>query len=598
MLTHISPLLILGLVGLLGFVCQWLSDVLKLPAILFLLLVGILLGPVLSVFEPDVVFGDLLFPFITLSVAVILFEGALTLSRDELKEIGQPVLNMVTFGILINATITTLAAHYIVGFEWELAALFGAIMVVTGPTVIMPMLRTVRPHPRIGDALRWEGIVIDPIGALFAVLIYEFIVAQLTNSGWSDILLVFGSTILVGTLIGIVAGYLFGRLLRAHLIPENLQNFAALAWVCFAFAISDSIEHESGLLAVTLMGVVLANMKEVDIKSILGFKEDLTLVLVSTLFIVLAARIEFSGFVLLGWGSVLLLLAMQFVGRPLKVFASFIGSDFSMKERAMVAWIGPRGIVAAAVVSVFSLRLEDLGFSQAPLLVPLAFTVIIGTVVIQSLSARPIANLLGVGQPDSEGVLLVGSNAFSIALANAFDRTGITVLVCDTNWDKLRQAREIGLPTYHGNPSSNHAKKYLNINPYTVMLGLSNHYEYNALQATRFKEDFGGRNVYVLPSPHMGGNSYKNVASEEFSPRVILGNELHSFKLREIVKRGGKIKVTRLSDNYTLEKWQQANTDALPICSISANGKLTFNAASVEFEAEPPCQLFYLTNAT
>jgi len=224
-----SSLLMLATIGFVGFLCQWLANKVKLPAILFLLIVGLVLGPVFGVLQPDHLFGELLFPYISLSVAVILFEGALTLRFDELKEIGKPVRNMVTFGSLVNAAITTVATHYFIGLSWDLSALFGAIMVVTGPTVIMPMLKTVKPNHRISDVLRWEGIVIDPIGALFAVLVFEWIVIQSTSEHLSEIFLVFGHAVLIGSLVGLIGGYLFGILLRRHLISESLQNFASLS---------------------------------------------------------------------------------------------------------------------------------------------------------------------------------------------------------------------------------------------------------------------------------------------------------------------------------------------------------------------------------
>jgi len=288
-----SSLTLLGLIGLIGFLCQWLSSKVKLPAILFLLLSGLLLGPVFSVFDPNLLFGDLLFPYISLSVAVILFEGALTLKRNELKEIGRPVRRMVSIGVIVNAGVMMIATHYLMGLSWSLSALFGALMVVTGPTVIMPMLKTVRPTPKIADVLRWEGIVIDPIGALIAVLVFEWIAVQNAAAEVSEIFTVFAGTVAIGFLIGVAAGYLFGLLLRHHYVPEKLHNFASLAVVCFVFAFSDGLMHESGLLAVTVMGMLLANMKDVNVHSILEFKEDLTIVFVSALFIVLAARLDF-----------------------------------------------------------------------------------------------------------------------------------------------------------------------------------------------------------------------------------------------------------------------------------------------------------------
>ena len=578
-----------------GFACQWLADYLKLPAILFLLVVGIALGPIFSILNPDQLFGDLLFPYISLSVAVILFEGALTLSRHQLKEIGRPVMNLISFGMLINALITTLAAKYIIGLSWELSALFGAIMVVTGPTVIMPMLRAVRPQPRIGDALRWEGIVIDPIGALFAVLVYEFIVVQQQNIGASEIAEVFLSTIAVGVVTGLASGYLFGLLIRGHKIPEGIQNFAALALVCFVFSLSDSIMHESGLLAVTLMGVVLANMRDVNTRSILGFKEDLTVVLVSVLFIVLAARIEFEGFVTLGWGALLLLLVMQLVARPLNVLASFWGSGFSWQEKALVAWIGPRGIVAAAVVAVFAIRMEDLGYSDAELLVPLAFSIIIGTVFIQSLTSRKLAMLLGVGLPSTPGVIIYGANRFSIELASTLYTLGAAVMVCDTNWDKLRPVRLLGLKSYHGNPSSKHAQKHLKLDSFGLFLGLANHHEANIVQANRFKEEFGERGVFILPAHQSHGNLERNIAIEDFSAQPLFGEDFDGFELQRLLSNGSSVKATRLSAQFNLEQWQEKSPESALLAILKSDGELIFNVSGKEVLAEAGDQLVYLT---
>lgn len=593
-MLHITPLLLLGLIGLLGFLSQWLADRVKLPAILFLLIIGILLGPILSVLDPDALFGELLFPYISLSVAVILFEGALTLSRHELKEIGRPVLRLISVGMLINGLITTVATHYIVGLSWEISALFGAIMVVTGPTVIMPMLKAVRPQPKIGDALRWEGIIIDPIGALFAVLVYEFIVVFQLNTGFGEIAIVFLSTIGVGMAIGIAAGYGFGLLIRNHKIPEGIQNFAALAFVCFVFSLSDELMHESGLLAVTIMGIILANMREVNTRAILGFKEDLTVVLVSVLFIVLAARIEFSGFVALGWSAVVLFLVMQFIARPINVFVSFIGSDFSWKERALVAWIGPRGIVAAAVVAVFAIRMEDLGYQDASLLVPLAFTIIIGTVFVQGLSSRAIALRLGVAQPATDGVVIYGANRFSIQLAGLMNALGIAVLLCDSNWDKLRSPRLLGINTYHGNPSSKDALKKIKLDNYGVFLGLADHYEANVAQANRFKEEFGERKVYILPAHQSHGNPERDLVTEDFSARTLFGEDLNSFQLGRVIAFGGEIKTTKLSDSFDIEKWRAHSPNAVPLCVLTSAGKLNFGVSGEELSAQAEDQIIYL----
>lgn len=594
--AHLIPtLLMLSYIGISGFFCQWFAYKVKLPAILFLLIAGIILGPVTHILNPDALFGDLLLPYISLSVAVILFEGALTLRWRELDDIGKPVQKMVTFGVLISQLVVMLTTHYILGLSWELSALFGAIMVVTGPTVIMPMLKTVRPTTKVGDVLRWEGIIIDPIGALFAVLVYEWIVVQNTNQHMHDIAIVFIATIIAGAAIGLATGFIFGQLLKRHLIPEKIQNFAALSIVCFTFALSDALAHESGLLAVTVMGILLANMKGVNIRSILKFKEDLTVIFVSCLFIVLAARLDFTSLASLGWQAVLVFLAIQFLARPLKVIYSFWGSSFTWQERAMVAWIGPRGIVAAAITAVFALKLEALGIAQSELLVPLSFSIIIGTVIFQSLSARPVAQLLKVAQPNTHGIVIVGANRLSIDLAKALAKVDVQTLICDTNWDHISDARIEGLNTYYGNPSSDHANMHLDLSPYGVMMGLSSHNEYNVAQASHFKDSFGSRAVYVLPPNQDPDRYHKHLSRRDTGGQLLFNTSMSYPTIKKMINQGAKIKATELSEAFDYSQWQQQHPDAIALFTIdNENGDIVFATTEKTLKPEGDDILFSL----
>ncbi|MFA6686219.1 MAG: cation:proton antiporter, partial [Desulfuromonas sp.] len=292
--------------------CQWLAWRIKLPAIIFLLLAGLIAGPLLQLVSPDEILGDLLFPFVSLSVAVILFEGSLTLKYSKLGGMQKVVRNLVSIGTLITWILTTLLTRYILNLSWEISLLFGAISVVTGPTVIAPMLRTVRPTQAVANVLRWEGIVIDPIGASLAVLVYEFIVAGGGQRAIGHTLLTFGIIVLVGFVIGVFSGHGFGLLLRYRLLPEYLHNVTALALVFGSFAVSNLIQAESGLVTVTVMGMWLANMSNVDMEEILDFKESLSLLLLSLLFIILASRLDFADFTALGWPALFILLGIQF----------------------------------------------------------------------------------------------------------------------------------------------------------------------------------------------------------------------------------------------------------------------------------------------
>ena len=326
---HEHILITLTGIGITAIVCQWLSWWLKLPAILFLLLAGIIAGPVTGWLSPDTLFGDLMFPMVSLAVAVILFEGSLTLKFSDIRGVQRVVRNMVTIGMLVTWTVTGLASHFFLGFSWPLAVLFGAVTVVTGPTVIIPMLRTVRPNARIANILRWEGIVIDPIGALLAVLTFQFILLEQGDLAYGQTLLSFAGILLTGIVMGAVPGYLFGLLLRHYLVPEYLRNLATLSLVFAVFTGSNLIYEESGMLAVTVLGLWLANMKDVDVEDILSFKESLSLLFISGLFIILAARLDVGALKQLGWPALYVFLAIQFVARPLKILVSTWGSSLN-----------------------------------------------------------------------------------------------------------------------------------------------------------------------------------------------------------------------------------------------------------------------------
>lgn len=595
----IPDLSLLALIGLLGFACQWLAWRVKLPAILFLLLTGILLGPVVEVLNPDALFGDLLTPIISLSVAIILFEGALTLRRSELREIGTVVRRLVSYGAVLNALIVAVATHFLTGLGWALSALFGAIMVVTGPTVIVPMLRTVRPNEQLARTLRWEGIVIDPLGALLAVLVFEWIIAQQGGAEFTHVLLVFASTVLTGLGLGVIAGYCFGLLLRHRQIPPYLHNFSAIALVISTFSAADALMHESGLLAVTVMGMWLANMPGVHTRDILNFKESLTLILVSSLFIILSARVDFTSLAALGWGAVGVLAVMQFVARPAKVFLSTLGSGMSRNERLLLAWMGPRGIVAAAITAVFALKLEALAFADASLLVPLALSVIIGTVVLQSATARWLARALDVAEPDNKGFLVVGANPVARTIAQGLNDAGVRTLLCDNNWSNISAARMQGLETYFGHPVSSHAEVHLDLTGLGGMLGLSRNPAENTSAALRFREDFSPRKVFLLATEE-DENADKARANEAYTGRILFDTSLDYWRLhRSVVYEKAQIKNTKLSEAYPFEQWQADNGDKTIAILFALDEKEDLVIASGDTPLEPEADwtLYWLSSA-
>ncbi len=493
-----SGIIAFAFIGLISFASQWLAWRVKLPAILFLLASGLLIGPVTQQFNPDALFGDLLFPLISLAVAIILFEGSLTLDLKEIRSQKGVVQRLITVGAGITWAVVAIATHYLFGLSWELSILFGALTVVTGPTVIVPMLRTVRPNADVGNILRWEGILIDPLGALLVVVVYEFIVAQGQAQGALSGMLAFVEIIASGTVLGLAAGWILGFILKRRWVPEYLENMATLSMVFVSFSVANMLAHESGLLAVTLMGMWLANQKDIRISEILNFKEHLTVLLISGLFIILAARLTLDDLIALGWMPFALLAVMQFVARPLSVWVSAIGSTLSWQEKSLLSWIAPRGIVAAAVSALFAIKLEQSGEAEAAVLVPLTFSVIFGTVVLQSATSRMMARWLGVAEPPPNGFLIVGANTIARTIALELRKNQVDVLLTDSNWDNIRAARMDGLRTFYGNPVSEYAEQRLDLVGLGKLLGLSPERSINTVAGMRFGNEFGQHNIYAL----------------------------------------------------------------------------------------------------
>jgi NhaP-type Na+/H+ or K+/H+ antiporter len=545
-----------------GIGAQWLAWRLKVPAILFLLGIGLFLGPVTGLLNPNALLGDLLFPLVSLAVAVILFEGALTLQFKELKGVGSAVWLLVTLGAFVTWVIASYAAHYFVGLEPLMAALFGAIVIVTGPTVIVPLLRIVRPNNKVSTILRWEGIIIDPIGAVVAVLVFEYILMSATpahaNANLTAVIIPFLELIGVGMVLGLVGGYLLGLILRRHLLPEYLVNVVVLATVLAVFTTSNLMADESGLIAVTVMGVLLANMRAVPLAEILHFKESLTILFISGLFILLAARIEPAMFSAIGFSALLVLFTVQFIAQPVKVWLSTIGAGLSWREKLMISWIGPRGIVAAAISGLFALKLNQQGIAGSDVLVPLTFIIIFGTVVTASLTARPLANYLGVAQPEDKGVLMVGINVFSCMLAHALKKHGYRVILTDSNFADIRTARMEGLETFYGNAVSQAAERRLDLVGIGRLFAVSGVPEMNNLAAIRYRHEFGAENVYVLQTPQEKSGSDQQRLSHVFTGRKLFGTGVSLGDLMLLIEQKAEIKSTRLTEEFNWEKYQQA----------------------------------------
>ncbi len=565
--------LVLSAVGVIGLGCQWLAWRLRLPAILFLLLAGIITGPFMQWLKPDEILGSLLFPLVSLAVAVILFEGSLTLNLKEIRGVSGTVWSIVSIGAIISWAVTSAATHYFLDFTWELAMLFGSLTVVTGPTVIVPLLRTVRPKSDLANILRWEGILIDPLGALFVVMVYQFIVSHSAVNSVE----VFAKIIGIGIILGVASGAAVSVVLRRGWLPEYLQPFSVLMVVLGVFSVSNHLESEAGLLTVTIMGMWLANAKAINLQQILHFKEHLTILLITGLFIFLAARISLDDFAALGSGAMMLFLFMQFVSRPLSIFISTIRSSLEFKDKLFLSWVAPRGIVAASISSLFAIKLIEHGVNGASLLVPMTFMVIIGTVVLQSVTARPVAVALGVAESAPRGFLLIGANRVAREIGQALARYDRRVLMTDSNWEYISQVRMLGLDFYYGNPISSHADDNLNLIGIGQVVALTSDQHFNIMACMRFVDDFGEDKVHCLRKSKANGSEKHSVA-QEYHGRLLLGGNVSYSQLASLFSRGAEVKHTRLSDNFTYQDYQAHHSSNLviPLFYVEEKGKIYF----------------------
>ncbi|GHD40404.1 NhaP-type Na+/H+ or K+/H+ antiporter [Marinobacter persicus] len=546
--------MILASIGVISLFCQWLAWRVRMPAILFLLIGGIVAGPVTGFLQPEAVFDDLLFPLISLAVAIILFEGSLTLRAEEIRSHGKMVRNLIPVGSIVTCTIGTLAARWILDVPWEVALLFGAISVVTGPTVIAPLLRAVRPTSSIANILRWEGIIIDPVGALLAVLVFEGIVSWGQGNVFGHSAWIFGKTLMVGFLIGAGAGYLNGLALRKHWLPQYLHNAGTLTFMLGVYVLSNELAHESGLLTVTVMGIWMANMKQVPVEDILEFKESLSVLLISALFIILAARVDFGSIAELGWGLAAVLAVLMLLARPVSIFLSAIGTSLNWREKVYLSWIAPRGIVAAAVSALFAFQLERIGFEGADVLVPMVFMLIITTVTLQSLTARPFARLLSVQEPPAHGFLILGANPVARLIAEALQKHDVPVMLTDTNWENVRQARMKNMPVYFGNPVSEHAATHMDLTGIGNVLILSPYKQLNSLATYHFLDWFGDGSVFSLSEGDQDQRARLQTAGKIQRTRGLFSEASYA-KLASLVSQGYTVKTTHLREEFGYQQF-------------------------------------------
>lgn len=563
----------------LGVLAQWIAARLRLPSILLLLIFGLAAGPFSGLLDPDGLFGDLLFPLVSISVAIILLEGGLSLRWSELGIIGSVVRNLISVGAAVTWVMATLAGHFIAGLSWPLATLLGAILVVTGPTVIIPLLLHIRPRRRVGVIARWEGIVIDPIGAILAVLVYEGILAgDGSRAAWqvSQAVVLAGIT---GLLFGLLAAGLLYTCMRRYWISDALHSPATLGVALTAYGLSDLIQPETGLLSVTVMGIALASQNTINLKSVVEFKENLRVLLISSLFILLAARIDLDALSRIGARDILFVLVLIVVARPVGVLLSTWGSPLSWQERVFLGWLAPRGIVAAAVSSLFALRMLDYD-PQAERLVSLTFLVIIVTVALYGLTSGPLAYRLGVASANPQGLLLVGAQPWVCDMARILQEQGIPVRLVDSNAERIVLAQRMGLSTYHGSALTDAALSEIDLDGIGRLLAVTPNDEVNALAALHFREIFGRENIYQLPPASAAPDSGKQEPAPHLHGRYLFGLHATSAHLAERLARGAVVKAIHFTDAFRDEHFRSLYKDrALPLLLLDNSRRLKVIAA-------------------
>lgn len=500
---------------ILGVIAYWFAWKFKIPAILPLILIGLLVGPISTFITEDgkqwiqpvwngtegLFPGERLFNFVSLAIGIILFEGGLTLKKDEILNVGPVIGKLITLGSAVTFLGGGIAAHYIFNLNWDISFLFSALIIVTGPTVIGPILRNIPLKKDVSTVLKWEGILIDPIGALVAVLVFEFISVGHGYEYTKEAVLEFAKIVVIGISIGFTSAYALFYALKFKLIPHYLLNVITLASVLAVFVLSDLFAHESGLLAVVVMGMVLGNLKVREIKDILYFKESLSILLISILFILLSANIDVEDLLLLyNWKALIMFLIVVFVLRPIGVFLSTANSDLKFNEKLFISWVGPRGIVAAGIASLFGLKLEMQGEPGAEYITPLVFMIVLGTVLLNATTARFFARIVGVFLNSADGIMIIGASNFSRLIASYLKKNGRRVVLIDNNAAHIEKAKSLGLEAIQGDIYSDELLEDIELNDVGYLLALTGGEAVNEYAIEKFTPTFGERGAFRIIS--------------------------------------------------------------------------------------------------
>jgi len=590
---HIATLLLIMLSA--GLASQWLAWRLRLPAIVVLITSGLLLGPVSGVIDLALSQTELT-ELIGLGVAIILFEGAMDLKLGEFKRVGHGVGRLTILGPVLAWISGTLAAHFVAGLSWPVAWVLGAILVVTGPTVIVPLLRQARLNKESAALLKWEGVVNDPVGVLLAVLTFQYF--TLAETGWAQVATGLGSAIAVAALLGGLGGWFTGWLYRRGAVPPHLKAPLLMVLVLAAYWASNLIQHEAGLLTVTVMGVVIGNMQLVEREPLRQFKENLTIVLLSVLFIVIPSQLKFSQLELLNWQVAVFVLVVLLLVRPLTIALATLGAPMRMSDKVLLAWIAPRGIVAAATAGIFGPALVAAGYQDAEALLPIVFLIIIVTVLIHGLTLGPLARKLSLAAEEKNGLLIVGASPWTQALAQKLANLEVEVIIIDGSYQRLKPIRMEGIKVYYGEILSEHAEHELEDEHLSFLLCATDNHYYNALVCKAEGHEFGHHRTFQLAPHEESGQKQKRLSLQQrgyfaFEPPTDF------YTLQQRLNDGWKVQSTRLSKDFDLDQLKsrlgEPGDDWVLLGSLSPQGKLHIYSSEQRFKINADWTLLYFS---
>lgn len=583
-----SVLFTIMLIGFLGIGSQWAAWRYRVPAIVVMSITGLIVGPILGLINPEIVFGDLYNPIISVAVAIILFEGSLSLNIKELSGLGKPVFRISTIGAFIAWVSGSLAAHYIAGLSLEVAFVIGGLFIVTGPTVIMPLLRQSKLKPRPAKILKWEGIIVDPFGVLLAVFAFEIISFFTASEPSGKALAIFFAVSFVAGIFGWMCGRLIGWMFDGGYVPEFLKSPIVFVVVILCFTLADELVRGPGLLAVTVMGITLANTGISSVADMRHFKENVSILLISAIFIMLTASLKVETLLqILNPHIIGYVLIMMFIVRPLSIFVSTINSGLTLQEKTLVGWIAPRGIVALTVSSYFASILEEAGYPDATLLLPLTFGLVFFTVLCHGFSISWLATKLGLSLEGKPGVLIVGSNPFTVELAKSMEKLKVPVIIVDSSYPNLRVARNNGVPFYHGEMLSEQTEYNLDTIPYDYLIAATEYDSYNALVCTTFIPEYGRYNVFrIEPYRPIGGNMDDLV--DKVGGRNLFDNRLSLEGLNDKVKSGYIFRQTMITNQYNYAQYvAEKDEKTVYLYFIKPSGEVKFYSEGMRSYPEP-----------